>query len=270
MLVLIAAPAGAAPIEVHGHRGARAAFPENSLPAFQHALEVGADYLELDVRLTADGTVVVHHDPELSPTRCLDAEGAPAAAGLRISRLRLEELQSYDCGSLTNPEFPGQQAVPRTKVPTLSEVFSLVRQSPLAQAARVGVHIEIKTGGGVPRPSRMVPPVIAVIREAGFLDRVVIQSFDPRYAWAARRALRAEGVEARRVISPPFALARGRAGRLFVRALQALGQAVIPWTANTPEEWDTLLANGVDGIVTDDPAGLIEYLRRRSRGSAQF
>ena len=94
-------------IEVQGHRGARAVLPENTLPAFEHAIGAGADVLELDLAVTRDNVLVASHDPVLNPEICRGPK-----AGAVIRELTLEELRRYDCGSLRNPQFPRQQPVP--------------------------------------------------------------------------------------------------------------------------------------------------------------
>src|ERR1700722_7996848 len=90
-------------ILVHGHRGARARRPENTLPAFQYAIEQGVDAIELDVLVTKDNVVVVLHDPEINAAICLGPK-----PGIAIRALTLAELREYDCGAKRNPLFPMQ------------------------------------------------------------------------------------------------------------------------------------------------------------------
>ena len=110
----------AAHIQVHGHRGARAMRPENTLPAFEYAIAQGVDALELDMAVTKDNVIVVSHDPRLS---------APVCTGPRdhavIHELTLAEVRQWDCGAKQNPAFPRQQPVPGTRMPTLDEVFDI-------------------------------------------------------------------------------------------------------------------------------------------------
>src|SRR6266568_3328202 len=87
-------------ILVHGHRGARARRPENTLPAFRYALEQGVDVLELDVAVTRDNVAVVSHDPLLNPAICSGPK-----LGIPIRTLTLDELRAYDCGAKRNPLF---------------------------------------------------------------------------------------------------------------------------------------------------------------------
>src|SRR5260370_34231542 len=109
-------------ILVHGHRGARARRPENTLPAFRYAIEQGVDVLELDVAVTKDGVAVISHDPLLNATICSGPK-----PGIPIHTLTREELNGDDCGAKKNPLFPDQVPVPGTRIPTLNEVFDLGR-----------------------------------------------------------------------------------------------------------------------------------------------
>ncbi len=114
-----------------GHRGCRGLLPENTIPAFVHALEYPAiTTLELDVVTSRHGDVVVSHEPWVNPVICLSPDGEPLSqeeegpkAG--FFRMRLDEIQAYDCGSLPHPRFPEQQQMPIRK-PTLSQVFTAV------------------------------------------------------------------------------------------------------------------------------------------------
>src|SRR5947209_8712128 len=107
-------------ILVHGHRGARAMRPENTIPAFQYAIENGVDALELDMAVTKDNVLMVSHDPVLHPPVCSGPK--PSAV---IHELTLAEVRKWDCGAVQNPLFPKQQAIPGTRMPTLDEVFKL-------------------------------------------------------------------------------------------------------------------------------------------------
>ena len=94
--------------------------PENTIPAFEYAIGVGVDVLELDMAVTKDDVVVVSHDPLLNPEIC---KGPSASVPIRT--LTLKELRQWDCGALKNPNFPRQQPVPGTRKPTLDEVLDL-------------------------------------------------------------------------------------------------------------------------------------------------
>src|SRR2546426_284792 len=160
-------------ILVHGHRGARAMRPENTIPAFEYAIQVGVDVLELDMAVTKDDVLVVSHDPLLNPEICKGPE-APRA----IRTLTLRELRRWDCGSLRNPRFPKQIPVPGTRMPTLDEVFAL------APNGRIEFNIETKIFEDhpeyTPAPEKFARLTLDCVRRNGLESRVILQSFDFR------------------------------------------------------------------------------------------
>lgn len=161
--------------------------PENTLPAFAHALSLGVTTLELDCAITRDGVVVVSHDSVLNPdiTRGPDGEWLEQE-GPVIRHLTYEELQRYDVGrikpgSAYAERFPKQQAVDGTRNPRLADVFALSRK-----AGNDSVRFNIETKISPLSPERTTTPqdfarrLIAVVRQEGMARRVTIQSFDWR------------------------------------------------------------------------------------------
>lgn len=267
-------------IDVQGHRGARAILPENTLPAFKYALELGVDTIELDMGVSKDGIVVVSHDQRINTKLCQHQDGRAIKKPGLIHQLTLEQLKSYDCGSKKNSRFPKQTPVPGTQIPTLAEVFELVINSNLAQAKKVRFNIETKSDpdkpGAQPAPDEYARLVLNVVQKYQMQHRVTIQSFDHRTLSAVRKqapkielaALFAERqkdwVAAAKqanaeVVSPNHQNIHLR----DVAELQAAGFKVIPWTANKKKHWAALVKMGVDGIITDDPEPLLEFLGRR-------
>jgi glycerophosphoryl diester phosphodiesterase len=258
-------------ILVHGHRGARALRPENTLPAFEYAIAAGVDALELDMAVTKDNVIVVSHDPLLHPPVCSGPK--PEAV---IHTLTLAEVREWDCGKVQNPGFPRQQAITGTRMPTLDEVFQL------APKGKFQFNIETKSFADhpelTPSPEDFVKLVLAEVRKHHLESRVILQSFDFRTLIAMKRiapeiALSAlyEGTakdftaiaheSGAGIISPQFGLVTPEQ----VRAAHAAGLQVLPWTPDTPEDWDRLIAAGVDGIITDDPAALLARLGRSQK-----
>lgn len=254
-------------ILVHGHRGARAIYPENTIAGFQYAIDVGADALELDVAVTLDNVVVVSHDPHINPLLCTGP--GPGAA---IYGMTLAELREYDCGSLKNPRFPMQRTAPGARIPTLEEVLRLAGQGSFQ------FDIEIKSfpehPEWSPAPEAFAKAVLHIIREQNLGRRVVVQSFDFRVLRAMKRlapeirlaalwehdagpfvsTVRSAGAE---IASPQFQFITPEE----VLSAHSAGIDVVPWTVNTPEDWRRLIEAGVDGIITDDPAALFAYLK---------
>ena len=248
---------------------ARALRPENTLPAFEYAIAEGVDALELDMAVTKDNVIVVSHDPLLHPPVC----SGPRAEAV-IHELTLAQVREWDCGAIRNPGFPRQQTVPGTRMPTLDEVFQL------APKGKFLFNIETKSFPDhpelTPSPEAFVKLVLAEVRKHHLEQRVILQSFDFRTLLAMKQlapeiklsalyegdpkdfvAIAREAGAG--IISPNFHLVTAEQ----VRAAHAAKLAVVPWTADTPEDWDALIAAGVDAIITDDPAALLARLGRK-------
>jgi glycerophosphoryl diester phosphodiesterase len=174
VLALALAAAPALGFDLQGHRGARGLLPENTLPAFQRALELGVTTLELDTAVTRDGVVVISHDRTLNPDHTRDAAGRfLEAEGPAIHSLTWAELQAYDVGRLKPGtdyarQFPEQQPVDGTRIPRLADLFELVKRS---GDERVRFDIETKLDpsrpGETPEPGAFARAVVAEIRKAG-------------------------------------------------------------------------------------------------------
>lgn len=269
ILIMTITAAEAAPrILVHGHRGARAVRPENTLPAFEYAIEAGVDVLELDLAVTKDDILVTSHDPVL-PEFCTGGTGTRV-----IRQMTFAELQSWDCGAKTNPGFPAQKAVPGTRMPKLDDVLALARRG------KFEFNIETKIFADKPEltPSAgdFARLLVEAIQRHRLESRVIIQSFDFRTLEAAARldpSIRRSALFGRmpadfidRVKRIPATIVspyHSQVNPENTAAAHAAGLQVVPWTANKPEEWAPLASAGVDAIITDDPAALISWLRAR-------
>lgn len=283
IFALIALTTQAHALEIQGHRGARSVLPENTLPAFEYALAIGVDTLELDLAVTKDLKLIVSHDPHVNPVICQGPGGAKLETpGPLIYGMTLAEAKKYDCGALKNPRFPKQKPVPGTPMPTLEEVFALVRASKHPPAKTVQFNIETKIRPDEPSnttdPKTFAKLVVEAIRNSGFLARSTLQSFDYRTLEEAqklepklRRVTLSENTKEDLVKTTrelkPYAMSPQweMLDRAKVKAIQALGAKVIPWTLNTEEAWAKVIAMGVDGIITDDPAELQAYLKRSKK-----
>lgn len=280
MLAGTASAEGVRRVWVEGHRGSRGTHPENTIPAFDEALRAGVDVLEFDMGVTKDNIVVVSHDPHVSPAICLGPGGKRLDAPVAIRSLTLKELKEYDCGSLKNPRFPEQTPVPGTRIPTLDEVLSHVKASEHPAAARVRFNIETKISPGepelAPAPAEFARLAAAVLRKHGVEKRTVVQSFDYRTLIEMKKI--APSVKTAQLTTEnlldPDSVARGSKADIWspyfrwinadiVGKAQKSGITVVPWTLNSEEEWDRAVSYGVDGIITDYPAKLIEHLKKR-------
>jgi len=198
LAAFVAFPAQA--FDLQGHRGARGLAPENTLPAYRRALELGVDTLECDMAITKDGVVVIHHDLWLNPDTTRGPDGKwLEARGPAIHDLTFEALQQYDVGRLKPGSdyaklFPDQQAVDGTRIPRLADLFDLVRKS-----GNTTVGFDCETKISPLEPAATLPPdeftrkVIAEIREAGMQRRIMVQSFD----WRTLQQIQKEAPEIR-------------------------------------------------------------------------
>lgn len=264
IMTIIAAEA-APRILVHGHRGARAVRPENTMPAFEYAIEAGVDVLELDLAVTADDVLAVSHDPVLP-------EWCSGGSGTRVIReMTFAQLQAWDCGR-KNPAYPKQTPVPGTRVPKLDQVLAL--------GSRGKFQFNIETKIFRDKPHLTPPPevfarlLVEAVRRHRLEARVIIQSFDFRTLEAAakmapeirRSALferlpsdfveRARTIPAQ-IVSPHYSQVTAK----NTAEAHAAGLEVVPWTANQEKDWAGLAAAKVDAIISDDPSALIAWLR---------
>jgi glycerophosphoryl diester phosphodiesterase len=290
--------------DAQGHRGTRGNAPENTLPAFERALEIGVTTLELDVGVTADGVVVISHDPYLNPAFTRDPSGQwlAGARGPLIKSLTLAQLQGYDVGRI-NPDTPyartfaTQQQRDGTRIPTLAALFDRVKA---LGANDVRFNIETKINPTKPDDTvaadAMVSAMLQVVRDAGMTARVAIQSFDwrtlrlvPRLEpsiptvflttqtanndnlrdgeWTGGLKFADYGSAPKMVKAAGGTIWSPNGGALtetLVQEAKALGLKVIPWTINNLADMDRLIGWGVDGIITDYPERLRAVMGSRN------
>jgi glycerophosphoryl diester phosphodiesterase len=174
-------------VDIIGHRGVAGLVPENTLFGFQRACEIGVDAIELDVLLTADNNIVVHHEYALKPeiTRTPNGKWLDSP-GPTIKNLTLAKLKTYDVGRLKpgtrySLRYPEQQPVDGERIPTLGEVISLAEGTcdPTTQ-----LWIEIKTNPEkpdfTPAPETVANAVVQLLNKRNFSGRIHILSFDWR------------------------------------------------------------------------------------------
>jgi glycerophosphoryl diester phosphodiesterase len=227
------------------HRGASAAAPANTLAAFQKAIELGADGVEFDVHLSADGVPVIIHDFTVDATT--DGSG-------RVIDLTLAQLKQLDAGSTFDPSFAGE------RIPTLEEVLE-------ALGSRLLLNIELKTTS--PHDNGLEQAVIAQVERHSLSDDVLLSSFNP---FSLRRAKQiAPHIPVGLLYGPELPLPLRRAWLAFLVPHEARhpkhtmvdasymawarrrGYRVNTWTVDDPDEMRRLINLGVDGIVTNVP-----------------
>lgn len=265
--------------EIHGHRGARGMWPENTIEGHLAALPL-VDVLETDLLVTKDGQVVLHHDVDLNPETTRDASGQwLAERGPAIYSLALEDLPQYDVGrikpgSAYAARFPAQQGMDGVRIPLLRDALARLDQ---ASGGKARWNVEIKIDDE--HPERTAPIDVAVDRAIAVLTaggvapadgvpgRVMIQSFDWRVLVQVQKVAPkiptaclnekeipedvVERVDAAGCLvwEPSFETLTAE----LVRDAHEKGVRVIPWTVNEPADIERVIGLGVDGIISDYP-----------------
>ncbi|MFM8319499.1 MAG: glycerophosphodiester phosphodiesterase [Chloroflexota bacterium] len=252
------------------HRGGEGLWPSNTLYAFRQAAALGVNALELDIHLSADGALIVRHDPVVETT--CNGQGA-------IRDLRLAQIQALDAGWAWPYDAPPQADTPRPfrglgiRVPTLDEVFA---EFPLA----IAVNIDIKS-----QEPQAVDALAACIRRFGRQAAVRVGSFHnlqlQRFRSLLPEAPTAAGVSETRLFYLLSRLGLGGlyrpkfqafqvpewSGRLhlvtpgFIRQAHRCGVEVHIWTVNETADMRRLLGWGVDGLISDYPDRLMAVLK---------
>ena len=293
--------------DLQAHRGGRGLRPENTLASFGNALRMGVTTLELDIAITADRIPVISHDSALNPAITRDAQGQwLKERGPLIKSLSLAQVQTYDVGRI-NPsskyarDFPDQQGSDGLRIVPLATLFKIVNDM---GAKEVRFDIETKIDPHEPAstlgPEEFVKTLLAVIREAAMVSRVMVQSFDWRTlellhamepglrtmylsaespgfktlkdgSWTAGHLLSNYGGSVPQLIKASAGKATGviwaphynNLSTALVKEAQSLGFQVIPWTVNQEPLMERLIEWGVDGIITDYPDRLREVMSRK-------
>jgi glycerophosphoryl diester phosphodiesterase len=275
LLMTMALMAGAAsaqtapldgPVLNIGHRGASAYAPEHTFAAYDLALEQGADYIEIDLQMTADGVLVAMHDKTLN--RTADApEGVPEryCRGL-VSKKTLEQIKMCDAGSWFSPEYAGEQ------IPTLEEIFEEYGTS-------VNYYIETKNPDAAPGMEEELVRLLGeydLIEPAAESWQVLIQSFSAeslmrihelepslpliQLYWAGTSKTIQRDLDAASQYAVGIGPYKQDVDVALVEAAHERCLAVHPYTVNTVEEMAALIDLGVDGMFTNTPDLLDDVL----------
>lgn len=261
-------------IDLQGHRGCRGLMPENTIPAFIKAVDIGVVTLELDLAVSKDSQLMVSHDPWIDESICVCIGRIP------IQSLTVAEIQQFDCGSKANARFPNQQKMIVGK-PLFQKVVDTV-ESYLStkQLPSVKFNIEIKSkpewdNRYTPSVHFFAKMVVDFIHHQRHPSLFCVQSFDAR---ALEEIHRLDSTIATAwlfalpngwktgfktlsfrptIMSPNYLVTR----KANVLQAHRLGITVIPWTVNEEKEMKRMLALKVDGIITDYPDVLKALLK---------
>lgn len=238
------------------HRGASAHAPENTIASFELALSQGADAIELDAKLSADGKVVVIHDPNVD--RTTNGHGP-------VAQLPLTELRSLDAGSFFLEKYRGE------KIPLLEEVFETLGKKTI-------INIELKNS--IAQSDQLVEKICALIKMYGLEKRIILSSFHASNLKRAeqllpevpRGLLAVDGWMGAWARSFGFSFGDYAALHPYLNSVtkqqvvrvHRLKRRVHVWTVNKAEDMMRLNNWGVDGILTDDPQLALRTLGRSS------
>ena len=226
------------PVEVTAHRGYSAVYPENTIPAFKGAIQVGADWAELDVQQTADGEVIVMHDSNLKRTTGLDKE---------VWQVTWDEIKDLDNGSWFDKKY---QTV---RIPTLEEVLKVCR-------GKIHLNIEIKPSG---HDKDLEEQVAKLLKKYHMRDTCVVSSL--KYDSLRKIKEADDSIETAYITSVSYGnftdlkYADGYSvestllSKSFVNKAQKAGKQIYVWTVNSEERLEKVVGMGIDNVITDDP-----------------
>jgi glycerophosphoryl diester phosphodiesterase len=245
----LAASALAQPVRVVAisHRGEHLKHPENTMPAFEEAIRVGADFFEVDVRTTSDGKLVLSHDATVN--RCTNGQGP-------VAEMTFEQVEALDAGIKTGPEFAG------VKIPTFDQVLDLAR-------GHIGVYVDVKNASA--------KDLVSHVEGHGMTDNVVIYcglnlakqilALNPRLKVMPESST-VEHTQALVEQLQPKVIAFGAGDwKPEIIAVAKLAHALLyvdrMGLTDGPDGWQSAIDAGADGIQTDRPGPLVEYLKQK-------
>lgn len=247
-------------VAVIAHRGYSGVAPENTLSSFRRAVAVGANYVELDARASADGTLYVMHDKTLD--RTTNAKAVLGKAKVPFGQWHDADIEKLDAGSWFGEKFTGE------RVPTLAAALDVIQ-------AKSRTLLEHKDGSA--------EAYARLLREKGLIGKLIVQSFDWDFLAALHKleprqplaALGEKQMDTKKWTKLQTTGARTIAwnypdlSAALVERLHQGGYKVYAWTPDKPEEWDRMIEYGVEGIITNQPEALVAYLREKAPKSEE-
>lgn len=240
------------PVEVTAHRGYSSVYPENTIPAFKGAIEVGADWAELDVQQTSDGEVIVMHDSSLKRTTGLDKE---------VWQVTWDEIKNLDNGSWFDKKY---QTV---RIPTLEEVLKVCR-------GKIRLNIEIKPSG---HDKNLEESVAKLLKEYHMRDSCVVSSLKYESLQKVKEA--DDSIETVYITSVSYgnftnleyadgySVESTMLTQSFVSKAQKAGKQVYVWTVNSEDQLEKVVGMGIDNVITDDPVMAQELIYKQEHST---
>jgi len=288
LLVILGITVGTAQtskVSIEGHRGARGHVPENTIPSFTKAIDLGADTIELDVVISKDKKVVVSHEPWFSYFISTAPDGTAITRENEkqhnIYAMTYAEVKKYDVGSRGNVQFP-QQVTMKVHKPLLSEVFVAIdRYTKSKKLPLVRYNIEIKSneaGDGTTHPAipEFVSLVMAEVAKYKMANRAKIQSFDVRPLQEIKKRFPKQELALLVGTKEPIEKSMERLGfkpESYSPHFSLVDQSVVdyctankiklvPWTVNEIADLEKMKQFKLDGIITDYPDRAMKVFRK--------
>ena len=259
--------------EIQGHRGARSVYPENSILGFDYAMSIGVDVLEMDLNMTKDKNIVIYHDRIINSKLCKNGPSLP------IKDLTLSQIKEYECGAFQDINFKEHAQI--QKIPTFIELLEWINKSNHSNKNTIKFNVEIKTNPDLDTDSEVIEfanKLISIFKQYNISDRIIIQSFDNRALIAVkntdptiRLSLLIEDPEidmiklAKKInvdiISPEYVLINKES----VKQMHDNGFSVLPWTINSIKNLQEMIDMNVDGIISDNPKEMIDYIKQNNK-----
>jgi glycerophosphoryl diester phosphodiesterase len=284
--LLMTTPSFSQKFDIEGHRGCRGLMPENTIPAFKKALDLGVSTLELDVCISKDGQVVVSHEPYMNALFCSKPDGSPVTKAdekvLNLYTMPYSEIKKYDAGIRGNILFPEQQKVATFK-PLLREMLKACEQYiKLNHLPKVQYNIEIKSEEveyGISQPKTVKEfsdLVYQEIIEQISPERIILQSFDfnvlkfwhLQFEESKYKRIRLSALVEDEMVDPSleklgfnpdiFSPYYKHLTKTRVDMCHNKGIKVVPWTVNEVVNMTEIKAMGVDGLISDYPNRFFE------------
>lgn len=267
-------------VEAQGHRGCAGLMPENSIPGFIRALELGVRTLELDLVMNADSQLVVSHEPWMSEEYCQGSGGSEVEGRPSILNMTSADIEQYDCGSSPYSKFPDQVKTPASK-PTLRDVIDAIEADGRFDLSNIKWNIEIKyrdewVGKFCPSRKVYLDSFYDEVKALGISQKTILQCFDAQLLKMAHD--RNAGVPLSYLVNNYKGLDRNleelgfipayyspnyrRVYPRMVKKAHEKGIEVLVWTVDKTDAMEKMMRFGVDGIITNYPDRLLSLLSK--------
>jgi len=251
-----------------GHRGCRGIMPENTIPAFQKAIDLGADGIEWDVVVNKDNKLTISHEPYFKKSYCLDSNGNEITneSDFNIYLLTQKQIEQFDCGSKGNDKYPEQEKFKVSK-PSVQQAFDSLNLENKTLLFEVKSE-EKEYGVSQPHPEEFVKIILEEVKNYKWKDNIIFMSFDAniiqelnkqdstlKCVYLTYSPFKSVKKALKDLDFQPYALGmfHPTISKKEVKFAHENGIKVFAWTVNKQKDVDQLISNGIDAIITDFP-----------------